>query len=185
MPGVWYPWWGNYLFDNRLRCVLHRPEKIVGPWARPGVRVLDLGCGMGFFAVPMAGMVGEEGRVTALDLRPGVLAVLRRRARRAGVAARIETHCCPAEELELGQSFDFALAFWALHEVEQPARVGRRLAAHLEPGAHLLVAEPWLHVRRRLFEAITRALREASFQAVGRPKVPVSYTMLFRRPPDD
>ncbi|MBD0328635.1 MAG: methyltransferase domain-containing protein [Thermoleophilia bacterium] len=42
---------------------------------RPGERVLDLACGTGVVARMVAPLVGSEGRVAGLDLRPGMLAV--------------------------------------------------------------------------------------------------------------
>jgi hypothetical protein len=34
------PWWGGYFLDNPLRRLLHDPEKIVGPYLRPGMTVM-------------------------------------------------------------------------------------------------------------------------------------------------
>jgi ubiquinone/menaquinone biosynthesis C-methylase UbiE len=57
---------------------------VFGPWAprvvelarlRPGLRVLDVACGTGVVARPAAEAVGVDGRVAALDLNPGMLAV--------------------------------------------------------------------------------------------------------------
>jgi ubiquinone/menaquinone biosynthesis C-methylase UbiE len=57
---------------------------LFGPWGsrvvelaalRPGLRVLDVACGTGLVARLAAEAVGVSGRVTALDLNPGMLAV--------------------------------------------------------------------------------------------------------------
>jgi ubiquinone/menaquinone biosynthesis C-methylase UbiE len=57
---------------------------VFGPWAprvielselRPGLRVLDVACGTGVVARLAARTVGVDGRVAALDLNPGMLAV--------------------------------------------------------------------------------------------------------------
>jgi ubiquinone/menaquinone biosynthesis C-methylase UbiE len=57
---------------------------VFGPWAlrvvalaelRPGLRVLDVACGTGVVARLAAEAVGVDGRVAALDLNPGMLAV--------------------------------------------------------------------------------------------------------------
>ena len=93
------PWWGGYFIDNRLRHWLHDPERIVAPYVRPGMTVIDIGCGMGFFSIALARMVGPAGQVLAVDLQPQMLRTLERRARRAGVADRIRTRqaesCAP------------------------------------------------------------------------------------------
>jgi SAM-dependent methyltransferase len=57
---------------------------LFGPWGsrvvelaalRPGLRVLDVACGTGLVARLAAEAVGTDGRVTALDLNPAMLAV--------------------------------------------------------------------------------------------------------------
>ena len=58
MPHV-CPWWGGYFIDNPLRRLLHNPEKIIGPYVRPGMTVMDVGCGMGFCSIAMAKIVGD------------------------------------------------------------------------------------------------------------------------------
>jgi ubiquinone/menaquinone biosynthesis C-methylase UbiE len=54
-------------------------EKFVGLVApQPGERVLDVACGTGFVARRVAPLVGEAGRVVAVDINPNMLAVARR-----------------------------------------------------------------------------------------------------------
>ena len=51
------PWWGGYFIDNRLRRLLHNPERLLSPYVQQGMTVMDIGCGMGFFSIAMAAMV--------------------------------------------------------------------------------------------------------------------------------
>ena len=102
MPHV-CPWWGGYFIDNWLRRLLHKPERIVGAYIRPGMTVMDVGCGMGLFSIAMAAMVGDAGRVLAVDLQPQMLRTLEQRAERAGVADRIQTHTCRADSLDVAR----------------------------------------------------------------------------------
>jgi SAM-dependent methyltransferase len=44
-----------------------------------GDRALDLGCGIGWFSIPMAEQVGARGRVWALEVRSNPLEILKRR----------------------------------------------------------------------------------------------------------
>lgn len=48
--------------------------------AKPGERILDLGCGAGTTTLGIAGAVGPSGRVTGIDLSPDLVAEARRRA---------------------------------------------------------------------------------------------------------
>jgi SAM-dependent methyltransferase len=56
--------------------------------ARPGERVLDVGCGHGTTALILREQVGPSGAVTGLDLSAPLLAIARDRARRAGADIR-------------------------------------------------------------------------------------------------
>ena len=85
------PWWGGYFIDNWLRRRLHQPERILSPYVRCGMRVMDFGCGMGIFALALARLVGDDGQVIAVDLQQKMLDVVVNRAKRAGVAHRIRT----------------------------------------------------------------------------------------------
>jgi hypothetical protein len=43
--------WGGYFIDNCFRRWLHNPAKTVGPYVKPGMTVMDVGCGMGLFSL--------------------------------------------------------------------------------------------------------------------------------------
>ena len=62
------PWQSHYLADHSIRRLVHPPKKLFGPHVAPGMTAADLGCGMGVFTIPLARMVGPEGRVVAVDL---------------------------------------------------------------------------------------------------------------------
>ena len=93
------PWWVCYSFDNPLRRLFHDPERLLDPYVKPGMTVVDIGCGMGYFTVGLAKLVGPEGKVIAVDLQQQMLDALERRARRAGMADRIVLHRCRKESL--------------------------------------------------------------------------------------
>ncbi len=69
------PWWYAYTFDNPLRHLFHKPERMLAGYVKPGMTVMDIGCGMGFFSIGMARMVGEEGAVISVDLQQQMLDV--------------------------------------------------------------------------------------------------------------
>jgi len=107
MPGHVCPWWLGYLIDNPLRRLLHNPEKFVGPYVKPGMAVMDVGCGMGIFSIAMAKMVGAAGCSRPVDIQQKMLDTLRKRAEKAGVADRIRTHRCEPNRLDIEARVDF------------------------------------------------------------------------------
>ncbi len=54
--------------DNPLRRLIHNPRKILEPYIRKGMNVLDLGCGPGYFTGELARLVGEGLPVTGYRL---------------------------------------------------------------------------------------------------------------------
>jgi ubiquinone/menaquinone biosynthesis C-methylase UbiE len=175
------PWWLTYTFDNPLRRLLHPPARLLGAWVRPGMTVLDVGCGFGHFSLGMARLVGPGGRVIAADLQERSLAILRRRALRAGLADRITTHRCDAELCGAPGPVDFALAFWMLHEVPSAERLCREIAGLLAPGGRLLVVEPRFHVGEPMFEQEMGAAARAGLRVLERPAIRLSRAALLAR----
>jgi ubiquinone/menaquinone biosynthesis C-methylase UbiE len=160
MPGHVCPWWGGYFIDNPLRRLVHNQKKILAPYVKPGMTVMDVGCGMGFFSIALAKMVGDNGLVIAVDLQQKMLDVLVERARRAGVADRIQPHRCEPERLGIQEPVDFALAFAMVHEVPDARRLLTEVRSCLKPGGKFLVAEPRFHVSGRAFRATVAVAEE-------------------------
>lgn len=176
------PWWLAWSFDNPLRGLLHPAGQVLGPWVRPGMTALDVGCGIGHFTLGLARLVGPGGRVVAADLQEGALAVVRRRAARAGLADRVTTHLCAPDRVGVAGPVDFALSFWMAHETPSQRDLLAELAAVLRPGGRLLVAEPRLHVTAREFERTYEAAALAGLRVAAHPAVRASYAALFERP---
>ncbi len=145
MPRV-CPWWLTYSFDNPLRRLLHDRREILAPYVRSGATVADIGCGMGYFTVGLAELVGPEGKVLAVDVQQRQLDHTARRCERAGLRDRVELVLARPPGARLVAPIDFALSFWMLHEVEDVERFAADVADALGPGGSWLVAEPRMHV---------------------------------------
>jgi len=150
------PWWLLYAFDKRVRRLVQQPERILQPFVRPGDRCLDLGCGFGFFTIPMAQLAGPSGAVIAVDLQAEMLARVRHRAARAGLSSRIRLHQVDSTTLRLDGQFDFALAFWMVHEVKNQQGFLREVVTALLPGGRLALVEPRGHVGPAAFARTVR-----------------------------
>jgi ubiquinone/menaquinone biosynthesis C-methylase UbiE len=173
------PWWLCYSFDNPLRRLIHDPERLLRPYAKAGMTVVDIGCGMGYFTISLARLTGPEGKVIAVDLQQKMLDALGRRSRRAGVAERIVRRRCGKESLEVGEAADFALAFWMAHEVPDKPRFFGEIFAFLKPRGRLLLVEPKFHVTKRNFERTVALCGEAGFLVLDKPSVALSRAFLL------
>lgn len=175
------PWWLAWTFDNPLRKWLHDPQKVLGAYVREGMIVADVGCGMGYFSVAMARMVGQEGRVLAVDVQQMMLDLLKKRAFRAGIRDRISTVLAAPDDIQVAGPVDFVLAFWMIHEVKDLPRFFGQIATALKSGGRMLYAEPRMHVTQNRFDEILGHARGAGFSVVGRPKVGMSRAALLVR----
>lgn len=175
------PWWLCYSFDNPLRRLFHDPDRLLGPYVKTGMTVVDIGCGMGYFTIGLARLTGPEGKVIAVDLQQQMLDVLERRSRRAGVADRIVLHRCSKKSLGVEDSADFALAFWMAHEVPDKPRFFGEILALLKPRGRLLVVEPKVHVTQRSLERTVVVCRETGFHVLEEPRVALSRAFLLGR----
>jgi ubiquinone/menaquinone biosynthesis C-methylase UbiE len=168
------PWWLLFTFDNPLRKWIHDPKKILGPFVHTGDRVLDVGCGMGYFSLGLAELVGEGGRVIAADLQPQMLAGLVKRAKRAGLQGRIQPHPCAPEKIGAAGPLDFALAFWMVHEVRARQAMLQEVYDLLKPGGHFLIVEPLIHVSGADFKRTEALGQTVGFKIMDRPRVNAS-----------
>jgi 2-polyprenyl-3-methyl-5-hydroxy-6-metoxy-1,4-benzoquinol methylase len=67
------PVWVGYLLSSPIRKLFQDPDKILGPYIKEGMTVLDFGCAMGFFSLPAARMVGSNGKVICIDIQKGMI----------------------------------------------------------------------------------------------------------------
>ena len=174
------PWWVGYLLVSPIRRWFQDPEKILSPYVSEGMTVLDIGPGMGFFTIPAARMVGDSGRVIAVDLQEKMLKSLVKRAEKAGVAGRIITKLCEPDNLGVSEPIDLCLAFNVVHEVPDASALFSQISAILKPTGRLLLAEPggW-HVSEKDFEGTLAKASAAGLKLVGRPRIRRSQSALL------
>lgn len=175
------PWWFAYSFDNPIRKIFHKPDRMLSPYIQEGMIVMDVGCGMGFFSIAMAKMVGQKGRVIAVDLQPKMLAATKRRARRAKVANRITTHLSQPDKIGVTEAVDFILTFWMVHEVRDKIQFFSQLDATLVPDGNLLIAEPKMHVAAAQFLRILEAAQSVGLKLQRQPAIRFSRSALFKK----
>ena len=168
MAGRVCPIWVGYLLLNPLRKLFENPDKILAPYVDEGMTVLEPGCGMGFFTLSLARMVGPTGRVVALDVQPKMLSVLRRRAEKAGLLTRIELRLVESDGLgvkDLAGAVDLVAALHMVHEVPEQAVFFAEIREALKPDGKLLVIEPKGHVSQTQFEQTVITAEKVGFKA--------------------
>jgi ubiquinone/menaquinone biosynthesis C-methylase UbiE len=125
-------------FRGRRRRVYGRVVALSG--ARPGDRVLDVGCGGGYLARLVAAAVGQGGRVTGVD--PSAAAIARARHRRRPANTSFEVGF--AQHLDLpNDSFDIVTSTFAVHHIPKSQRAAafREMYRVTRPGGRIVVAD--------------------------------------------
>jgi len=159
------------------------PEEILKPYIKEGMSALDVGCGMGFFSLPLAKLVGKTGKVVCVDLQDRMIQGLMRRAKKAGLSDRIDARICHQTTLGLSDiagKIDFALAFALLHEVPDKERLLSEIRNTMKQSANLLVAEPAGHVSKADFEKTFSIAQSTGFEVFRDLKIRRSRAILLR-----
>lgn len=148
---------------------------------KPGMSVLDIGCGPGRITLPAARQVGSAGRVMALDLQPAMLARLEQRRLAEGIG-NIETVLGEAGGGNIPEGpFDRVLLVTVLGEIVDQAGALREIHGVLKPGGILSITEvlpdPHYQSRRRI-----RRLADATDFEIDEVQGPLhAYTMNLRK----
>ena len=132
----WKRWWPA--FERAAQIVNDRLVELAG--VRGGARVLDIATGSGEPALTAARAVGQSGRIVAVDMSPGMLAIARERVDAAGLH-NVELVESDAESLSLDpRSFDAALCRWGLMFMPDLDGVLRLMHRALKPGGRFATA---------------------------------------------
>jgi ubiquinone/menaquinone biosynthesis C-methylase UbiE len=102
-----------------------------------GQTVLDFGCGIGSFTLPLAQRVGPEGKAFALDREASALAAVEKAARRRGLA-NIETILSDGPTGLPDRSVDLVLFIGVLPSLEDAAPILAELSRVLKPDGTLV-----------------------------------------------
>jgi ubiquinone/menaquinone biosynthesis C-methylase UbiE len=179
-----YPAWAGALLVSPFRRRRLDPEALLNPLIRPGMAIADIGCGFGFFSLPLARAAGPEGRVFCIDAQAGMLEGLRKRAAKAGLADHIALRRCdPATlgALDLDASIDFALAYNVVHEIGDATRFLNETRALLKAGGRLLVCEPRGHVDEGAFAKLLSEAEALGFASERAPSLRGELCSLLRK----
>lgn len=133
-----YDLMGTLLFGGRRRRAYR--ELVARSGARPGDRVLDVGCGTGYLTGLLAEAVGPGGEAVGVD--PSEAMVAQATEARSGAGARYLVGFAESLALEDG-SFDVVTSSLALHHIDEDQRqaAAGEMARVLRPGGRVLVAD--------------------------------------------
>lgn len=158
----------------------NRAATIIGLLAvRPGMCVLDAGCGPGRLALPLARAVGPGGAVTALDVQEAMLDKVRGKAEAEGISWVRCARVALGESALEAESFDRALLVTVLGEIPAAAEAMREMYAALKPGGLLSVTELIFDPHFQSRQTVRRLACAAGFHESAFFGNRLAYTMHF------
>jgi ubiquinone/menaquinone biosynthesis C-methylase UbiE len=167
--------------DNSFRRFFQNPERILKPYIKNGMTVLDLGCGPGFFTLEIAKMLMQSGKVIAADLQEGMLEKIRHKIKGTNLEEKVELHKCEDNKIGLAEKVDFIFAFWMIHEVPDHNRLFEELKSILNQNGKIFIIEPKFHVSHKSFEEMSNRIVSLGFEITERPKVFFSRSLIVSK----
>lgn len=167
--------------DNKIRRWFQNPQKILGPYIKEGMTVLDLGCGPGFFSLDIAQMVGDAGQVIAADVQEGMLQKVKVKIKDTELEDRITLHKCDKGRIAVSEQVDFILLFYLVHEVPSVSDLFNEIVAILKPKGQALIVEPPLHVSKSAFEKTVQKAIDNGLSVLERPNLFLNKAVLLRK----
>ncbi|MFN4292676.1 MAG: class I SAM-dependent methyltransferase [Thermoflexales bacterium] len=170
------------LLISPLRMAYRAPSQLarfLDP--KPDWTMLDLGCGNGAFALPLARYVR---RIHAVDVQPAMVDALRRRLRQARLD-NVVAQVAPASQLPFdAHTFDAVLMIAILpmlHDRDAALREARRV---LKPDGVLVIGEEWIEPEYVGWRGVTQWVEDAGFALQARESNLMCYTLKFRQKPE-
>lgn len=166
--------------EGTFRRLLQNPERILKKYIRQGMRVLDLGCGSGFFTLEMARLVGEEGKVIAVDVQEGMLELLKEKLENCELRQRIQLFKSETQSLGFTDKVDFILVFYSFHEMKYIDHIIQGLTEIVKPDTQILISEQKMHVSKEMFASIVNKMINKGFVVYRRPKIFFSRSVVMK-----
>jgi 2-polyprenyl-3-methyl-5-hydroxy-6-metoxy-1,4-benzoquinol methylase len=175
------PWWVGIALASPLRKLIHNPVSILQSHIKPGMKVLDYGCAMGFFTLPMARLTGETGDVYAVDIQKRMIDTLYRKAEKAGLEDNIHPILITGEAdfEQLTGKIDFTLLFAMVHEVPDKKGLFKNISMMCKTGAKVLFAEPRGHVSIEEFKHSLKLAGEAGLHVISDLRIRGSHAVIL------
>lgn len=108
----------------------------------PGMRVLDIGCGVGDVSLLAGKLVGPTGRVLGVDRSAEAVDIAERRATESGQCYWTRFTVGELDKFSPDETFDAVIGRLVLMYLPDPAATLRRLAGFVRPGG-LIAFQEW------------------------------------------
>ncbi len=178
-------------FDDPKRDAWQKPAEIIELMGvSPGMILVDIGAGTGYFLPHLSRATGERGRVLAIDVEKGLTEYMDARARREKLA-NVTVRLVPRDDPQLVPgSVDRVLIVDTWHHIGERDAYTKKLAAGLAPGGRVVIVEvtkesPHGPAKKHRLEPaqVVRELEAAGLRAeIAKESLPRQYVVLGHKP---
>ena len=169
------------LLDSPLRELSQpRKETVERLGLRPGQRVLEIGIGSGYFTLEAARLLGPDGRLTAVDVQPQIVAQAASKVAREGLA-NVEVRVASSSTLPFSDgTFDLVFLVTVLGAVPDKGRTLREIRRVLKPNGRLSITESMADPDYLLMAEVVGWAQTVGFELVEQYGNAFLYTLNFR-----
>jgi ubiquinone/menaquinone biosynthesis C-methylase UbiE len=157
---------------------------------QPGQTVCDMGCGNGFYTLPLARRVGKEGKIVAVDIQREMLNLLKDRASAEKIDNVELVHGTLVDPRLATNSLDLVLMVDVYHEFSHPEQMLKAIRNSLKPAGRVALVEfraedpnvPIKPLHKMSKAQILKEFPPNGFRLVGEfDKLPWQHLMFFER----
>ncbi len=179
----------GYFLDSDFRRRFQPPSPLIlRSGIKPGLHVLEIGCGSGAYTTFVARAVGQDGIVEALDIQPGMLSQLENKLALAENSDinNIHTHLARADELPFNDnSLDLVYLIAVLPEIPNQGKTLAEIKRVLKVNGILAVTEFFPDPDYPLSKTTARQGEKAGFKVDQIQGTFWTYTVRFIKPGQD
>ena len=134
--------------EDPSRLEIFHPEAVLNKFGlKEGMAVLDVGTGTGFYLPYLSKLVGEKGRVYAVDIEPKLLDFAKKGAEDLRLR-NVEVLKSGEDSIPLPESsIDFIFMAFVFHELKEPLRYLEEIKRVVKADATLLIVD-WTKIDR-------------------------------------
>ncbi len=135
-------WKGAEWLMRRVREEEEGPSKMRAQLhVKPGMVVCDMGCGNGYHTLPLAEMVGEKGKVYAVDVQPEMIEMLKQNIASKGLKNIVPINGLYHDPKLPPNTCDMILMVDVYHEFSHPVQMLAGMRAALKPDGQIVLCE--------------------------------------------
>ena len=170
------------IIDNPIRRRIQPPnETAIRHGIEPGMTVLEVGPGNGTYTIATARRVGENGKVTTIDIEPKMIERVNRRSQMEEIR-NIEARVADVYELPFDDGFvDVIYMIAVIGEIPAPELAMREFYRVLSPSGTLVFSELLLDPDYPRAITLIRLANAASFQLKKKVGNFFYYTLIFEK----